>query len=238
MRGSLGVAIVATVAALAPAAGAAVAATDVRRRQQQAVVAGIAELLLQPGGAGGFAGHAGPQGLGAEGVRPQVRRGRQGAPRLPARRPGRSRAARRWRTRPARARGRSPARSTGMPSVQHARLLVIPVEFNPNANDDFSGFERYDADDPSGCVTEPAGTVFNGPMHNQIPNPAHDRARQQHAVGAGLQPGLLQQAHLLHPGHHQEGAPGPQRRREPQGPDRPQLLPGDLQGPVRPRPAA
>jgi immune inhibitor A len=60
----------------------------------------------------------------------------------------------------------------GMPSVQHARLLVIPVEFNPNANDDFSGFARYDEDDPSGCVTEPAGTVFNGPLHNQIPNPA------------------------------------------------------------------
>ena len=37
----------------------------------------------------------------------------------------------------------------GMPNVQHARLLVIPVEFNPNANDDFSGYERYDANDPS-----------------------------------------------------------------------------------------
>ena len=60
----------------------------------------------------------------------------------------------------------------GMPSVQHARMLVIPVEFNPHANDDFSGFARYDADDPTGCVTEPAGTVFNGPTHNQIPNPA------------------------------------------------------------------
>jgi immune inhibitor A len=60
----------------------------------------------------------------------------------------------------------------GMPSVQHARMLVLPVEFNPNANDDFSGFERYDATDPSGCVTEPAGTVFNGPVHNQLPNPA------------------------------------------------------------------
>jgi immune inhibitor A len=61
----------------------------------------------------------------------------------------------------------------GMPNVQHARLLVIPVEFNPKANDDFSGFERYDANDPSGCVTEPAGTVFNGPTHNNIPNPAN-----------------------------------------------------------------
>ena len=36
----------------------------------------------------------------------------------------------------------------GMPSVQHARMLVIPVEFNPHANDDFSGFARYDADRP------------------------------------------------------------------------------------------
>jgi immune inhibitor A len=63
-------------------------------------------------------------------------------------------------------------KTQGMPNVQHSRLLVIPVEFNPNADDDFSGFERYDAADPSGCVTEPAGTVFNGPVHNQIPNPA------------------------------------------------------------------
>jgi immune inhibitor A len=60
----------------------------------------------------------------------------------------------------------------GMPNVQHARLLVIPVEFNPNANDDFSGFERYDANSESGCATEPAGTIFNGPVHNQIPDPA------------------------------------------------------------------
>ena len=35
-----------------------------------------------------------------------------------------------------------------MPSVQHARLLVVPVEFNPNANDDFSGFDAHDAADP------------------------------------------------------------------------------------------
>src|SRR3954453_18511020 len=60
----------------------------------------------------------------------------------------------------------------GMPNVQHARLLVIPVVFNPNANDDFSGFERYDANSASGCATEPAGTIFNGPTHNQIPDPA------------------------------------------------------------------
>jgi immune inhibitor A len=69
--------------------------------------------------------------------------------------------------------GRSPrqiARSEGVAEVQHARLLVVPVEFNPNANDDFSGFERFDA--AQGCVTEPPGTVFNGPLHNQIPNPA------------------------------------------------------------------
>jgi hypothetical protein len=113
-------------------------------------------------------------------------------------------------------------------------MLVIPVEFNPHANDDFSGFARYDADDPSGCVTEPAGTGLQRADAQPDPEPRADQARQQHAVGAGLQPGLLQQAHLLHPGHHQEGAPGPQRRREHQGPDRSQLLPGDLQGPVRP----
>ena len=70
-----------------------------------------------------------------------------------------------------------------MPAVQHARLLVLPVEFNPNANDDFSGFARYDANDPSGCVTEPPGTVFNGPAAQPDPEPGGHRARQQHACG-------------------------------------------------------
>jgi immune inhibitor A len=71
--------------------------------------------------------------------------------------------------------GRSPrrtARLAGMDAVQRAQLLVLLVQFDPNANDDFSGFERYDAEAEGNCVTEPAGTTFSGPVHNQMPDPA------------------------------------------------------------------
>ncbi len=82
---------------------------------------------------------------------------------------------------------------------QRARLLTLLVEFNPNANDDFSGWERLRPGRPGECVTEPAGTLLNGPLHNELPDPAHERqrARQQHVLGAGLQPEPLRQAHLL-----------------------------------------
>ena len=69
----------------------------------------------------------------------------------------------------------------------------------------------HDASIPTGCVTEPAGTVFNGPLHNQLPEPGDHRQghRQQHLLGAELLPGLLRQADLLHQGHHQAGPHGP-----------------------------
>jgi immune inhibitor A len=55
-----------------------------------------------------------------------------------------------------------------------AKLLTLLVEFNENANDDFSGFNRLRTVDsaPDDCVVEPAGTLKNGPLHNNIPNPA------------------------------------------------------------------
>ena len=72
--------------------------------------------------------------------------------------------------------GRSPravARRSGAAAVQQARLLTLLVEFNPNANDDFSGWERPTTlPYPVGCVTEPPGTTFSGPLHNELPNPA------------------------------------------------------------------
>ncbi|GAA0433078.1 hypothetical protein Acor_07060 [Acrocarpospora corrugata] len=47
------------------------------------------------------------------------------------------------------------------------------MEFNENANDDFSGFSRQSSTaDPNTCVVEPPGTKINGPLHNKIPNPA------------------------------------------------------------------
>ncbi|MFI6978629.1 immune inhibitor A domain-containing protein [Embleya sp. NPDC050154] len=57
-------------------------------------------------------------------------------------------------------------------SKQDAKLLTVLVEFNENANDDFSGFNRRaSVTDPS-CVLEPPGTIKNGPLHNKIPDPA------------------------------------------------------------------
>jgi immune inhibitor A len=58
------------------------------------------------------------------------------------------------------------------PSTQTARLLTVLVEFNPNANDDFSGFERPAFVGAEDCVTEPPGTLLNGPLHNNLPDPA------------------------------------------------------------------
>jgi immune inhibitor A len=48
----------------------------------------------------------------------------------------------------------------------------VLVEFDPNANDDFSSFERLAAVGAEECVTEPPGTPLSGPVHNQLPNPA------------------------------------------------------------------
>lgn len=61
--------------------------------------------------------------------------------------------------------------------TQVAKLLTILVEFNPNANDDFTGVmvpqaTFDDATTPQNerdCVP---GTIQNGPLHNNIPNPA------------------------------------------------------------------
>ncbi|WP_020520630.1 immune inhibitor A domain-containing protein [Catelliglobosispora koreensis] len=57
------------------------------------------------------------------------------------------------------------------PQAQVAKLLTILVEFNNQANDDFTGTMV-----PNSVFTEPRtcipGTVQNGPLHNQIPNPA------------------------------------------------------------------
>lgn len=69
---------------------------------------------------------------------------------------------------------RKTARESGQQSVQVGKLLTLLVEFNPNANDDFSGWERPNTDPnvPGECVTEPPGTLLNGPLHNELPDPA------------------------------------------------------------------
>ena len=55
--------------------------------------------------------------------------------------------------------------------TQTAKLLTILVEFNEAANDDFTGVmvPKTVFDDRT-CVS---GSVQNGPLHNQIPNPAN-----------------------------------------------------------------
>ena len=74
------------------------------------------------------------------------------------------------------AKGVSPLRTmkkSGASKVTKAKLLTLLVEFDPEANDDFSGWEKPDdPSDPTGCITEPAGTVQNGPLHNELPDPA------------------------------------------------------------------
>ncbi|MFC4014521.1 immune inhibitor A domain-containing protein [Nonomuraea purpurea] len=58
--------------------------------------------------------------------------------------------------------------------TQKAKLLTVLVEFNDQADDDFSGFNRLRSTDgaPDDCVVEPPGTRMNGPLHNKIPDPA------------------------------------------------------------------
>jgi len=68
--------------------------------------------------------------------------------------------------------GKSPRAFKHAPSTQTAKLLTVLVEFNPNANDDFSGFERPAFVGAEDCVTEPPGTLLNGPLHNNLPDPA------------------------------------------------------------------
>ncbi|MFI9555774.1 immune inhibitor A domain-containing protein [Nonomuraea endophytica] len=72
--------------------------------------------------------------------------------------------------------GRNPADWIFKKSKQTktAKLLTLLVEFNENANDDFSGYNRLRTPDsgPEDCVVEPPGTKMNGPLHNNIPDPA------------------------------------------------------------------
>ncbi|HEX6336580.1 MAG TPA: immune inhibitor A domain-containing protein [Jiangellaceae bacterium] len=66
--------------------------------------------------------------------------------------------------------GKSPRQIKQAKDSQVAKLLTILVEFNPDANDDFSGVmvPKTVFEDRT-CVP---GDVQNGPLHNNIPNPA------------------------------------------------------------------
>ncbi|MGC4886343.1 immune inhibitor A domain-containing protein [Micromonospora sp. DT227] len=66
--------------------------------------------------------------------------------------------------------GQSPRKIKKAKNTQTAKLLTLLVEFNDNANDDFTGVmvPKTVFEDRT-CVP---GTVQNGPRHNTIPNPA------------------------------------------------------------------
>jgi len=74
--------------------------------------------------------------------------------------------------------GQNPRQIKQAKGTQVAKLLTILMEFNPNANDDFTGVMVPDfVFDPNPATTVDertcvAGNLQNGPVHNQIPNPA------------------------------------------------------------------
>ena len=61
-------------------------------------------------------------------------------------------------------------RYKGAKSTQEAKLLTILVEFNESANDDFSG--EYVPEYWGATTCKPGAASINGPLHNNIPNPA------------------------------------------------------------------
>lgn len=66
--------------------------------------------------------------------------------------------------------GRNPRQIKQAKSTQTAQLLTILVEFNEEANDDFSDVQvPATVFGDRSCVD---GTIQNGPLHNNIPNPA------------------------------------------------------------------
>ena len=65
--------------------------------------------------------------------------------------------------------GQSPKALKGAKSTQEAKLLTILVEFSEDANDDFTGLQVPTEFGSTECKP---GSVQNGPLHNNIPNPA------------------------------------------------------------------
>ncbi len=69
--------------------------------------------------------------------------------------------------------GVSVAQIKQAPETQTAKLLTLLVEFNENANDDFSGtMVPKTVFEDRICV--PGAKSVNGPLHNNIPNPANN----------------------------------------------------------------
>ncbi|MBM7503034.1 immune inhibitor A domain-containing protein [Agromyces aurantiacus] len=65
--------------------------------------------------------------------------------------------------------GKSPKALKQAKGTQEAKLLTILIEFNDQANDDFTDVQVPEYWGASTCKP---GEVVNGPLHNNIPNPA------------------------------------------------------------------
>jgi immune inhibitor A len=80
--------------------------------------------------------------------------------------------------------GKSPkeikSRYKSADSTQEAKLLTILVEFNENANDDFSGTMVPESFGAKTCKPGDAGV--NGPLHNTIPNPADNDVEDNNSM--------------------------------------------------------
>jgi immune inhibitor A len=64
-------------------------------------------------------------------------------------------------------------------SMQEAKLLTILVEFNDQADDDFTGSMVPDGFSSDTCVP---GSLQNGPKHNNIPNPADSELKDNNSM--------------------------------------------------------
>ncbi len=112
--------------------------------------------------------------------------------------------------------GQNPRAIKEAKQTQQARLLTVLVEFNPEANDDFSGFERLtDINGVAGadCVVEPAGTLINGPLHDGLPNPATNGNGTDNNTFwvEDFERAALRRPDVLHDRHHRTGPSGPRR---------------------------
>ena len=94
--------------------------------------------------------------------------------------------------------------------MQHAKLLTILVEFNDEADDDFTDvMVPATVFESRACV---AGNVQNGPLHNNIPNPAtFSHADNNTFWVPDFSPAHFNKMLYTKDGHHRARSPGPDR---------------------------
>jgi immune inhibitor A len=83
--------------------------------------------------------------------------------------------------------GKSPRAFKYAPSTQTARLLTVLVEFNPNANDDFSGLRAPGRHRLRGLRHRARGHAVERPAPQPDAQPGHGRPRHRQRVLLGAQ---------------------------------------------------